>query len=186
VERVVHVRDEGDGLEREVRGALEGCDVVVMTGGVSMGHRDPVRGVVERVGAEVVFHGLPQRPGKPMLGAVVERGVMGARAVAVFGLPGNPVSAMVTARRIVVPVMAARAGMAGVREPVVAEIANGDGKSLELWWHRLARVGVDGRVELVDTRGSGDIVSCGRAEGFVEMAPGDAAARARFYAWDGV
>ena len=186
VERVVHVRDEGDGLEREVRGALEGCDVVVMTGGVSMGHRDPVRGVVERVGAEVVFHGLPQRPGKPMLGAVVERGVMGARAVAVFGLPGNPVSAMVTARRIVVPVMAARAGMAGVREPVVAEIANGDGKSLELWWHRLARVGVDGRVELVDTRGSGDIVSCGRAEGFVEMAPGDAGTRARFYAWDGV
>lgn len=183
VKRVVHVRDEGEALEREVRGALDDCDIVVMTGGVSMGHRDPVRGVVERVGAEVVFHGLPQRPGKPMLGAVVERG---ARGVVVFGLPGNPVSAMVTARRIVVPVMAARGGMMDVREPVVAEIANADGKSLELWWHRLARVGVDGRVELVDTRGSGDIVSCGRAEGFVEIAPGEAGSRARFYAWDGV
>ena len=183
VERVVHVRDEGEGLERAVRGALDDCDVIVMTGGVSMGHRDPVRGVVEGVGAEVVFHGLPQRPGKPMLGAVVARG---ARKVAVFGLPGNPVSAMVTARRVVVPVMAARAGMTEVREPMVAEIANGDGKALELWWHRLARVGGDGRVELVDTRGSGDIVSCGRAEGFVEVAPGNAGSRARFYAWDGV
>ena len=170
-------------MERAGRGALDDCDVVVRTGGGSMGHRDPVRGVVEGVGAEVVFHGLPQRPGKPMLGAVVARG---ARKVVLFGLPGNPVSAMVTARRIVVPVMAARAGMTEVREPVVAEIANADGKALELWWHRLARVRVDGRVELVDTRGSGDIVSCGRAEGFVEMAPGDAGSRARFYAWDGV
>src|SRR5690606_9171973 len=119
------------------------ADAVVIAGGVSMGHRDPVRGAVEALGAEIVFHGLPQRPGKPMLGAML-RG-SNARSVPVFGLPGNPVSSMVTALRIVVPVVSVCAGITRPAAAPSVALANADGASIELWWHRLVRIEADGR-----------------------------------------
>jgi molybdopterin molybdotransferase len=66
---VSHIRDDED-LGGALEHACQVADAVVLTGGVSMGHRDPVRAAVEQAGAEIIFHGLPQRPGKPMLGAV--------------------------------------------------------------------------------------------------------------------
>ncbi len=179
----VQVRDEAAGVARALRDALAKADAVVLSGGVSMGHRDPVRSAVEEAGGEVVFHGLPQRPGKPTLGAVVRRS--DGASVPVFGLPGNPISAMVTCTRMVVPVLAACAGAARWPEPVRVELANADGKTLDLWWHRLVRVNGDGRVALVDGRGSGDIAAGGRADGFIEVPPGAGTGEGLFpyYVW---
>lgn len=178
----VHVRDEGPGLAARLGRAVAEADAVVLTGGVSMGHRDPVRGAVEALGAEVVFHGLPQRPGKPMLGAIARRG---SAPAAVFGLPGNPVSAMVTCTRIVVPVLAGLAG--AVRRPGAPKVRveGWDGKALDLWHHRLVRLREDGAAELVDGRGSGDILAGGRSDGFIEVPPGASGGEAwfPFYAW---
>lgn len=170
-----HVRDEAESLAEAVRNELEGCDAVVLTGGVSMGHRDPVRGAVERAGGRIVFHGLPQRPGKPMLGALAD-------GKPIFGLPGNPVSALVTCRRIVLPVLAACAGIATMRVPRV-RLANPDGKTLNLWWHRLASLNDRGEAELAVWKGSGDIVGAGRAEGFLEVPPGEGEGEFEFFAW---
>lgn len=177
---VAHARDGGRELDSALRDAIARADAIVLTGGVSMGHRDPVRGAVERAGALIVFHGLPQRPGKPMLGAVVpgmcSPGMGATRmGVPVFGLPGNPISAMVTCRRIVLPVLAARAGVkhgSAVLMPWMVKIANPDGKTLDVWWHRPARLISAGEAELVEARGSGDIVAGGRSNGFVELPPG--------------
>ncbi len=167
----IHTRDDGDRLAAALRDAIAGADAVILTGGVSMGHRDPVRGAVEGVGADVVFHGLPQRPGKPMLGAVAGRSD-GSR-VPVFGLPGNPVSAMVTCTRIVIPVLAACAGPIRCPAPPRVILYNPDGKSLDLWWHRLVRLNGMGEAELVDARGSGDIIAAGCSDGFIEVKPTD-------------
>ena len=164
-----HVRDEGPGLGAALRGAVADADAVVLTGGVSMGHRDPVRGAVEAARAEVVFHGLPQKPGKPMLGAVVKRD---EATVPVLGLPGNPVSAMVTCTRIVVPVLAGAAGAARWPAAPTVRVVGWDGKAMDLWHHRLVRLREDGAVELVDGRGSGDIIAGGRSDGFIEVPPG--------------
>ncbi len=190
VASVHHVPDDPDLLRSVLQSSTDTCDAVVLTGGVSMGHRDPVREAVERVGGEVIFHGLPQRPGKPMLGGV-------ARGVPLFGLPGNPVSAMVTCVRIVVPVLAARAGCTS---PMTCADASGapwaprvalsapDDARLDLWWHRLVRLTRDGQAELLDARGSGDIAAGGRSDGFIEVPPrgwADDAADGRFsfYPW---
>lgn len=167
-----HVGDEEGELERVLRSVLEHAHAVVLTGGVSMGHRDPVRAAVEGVGAEIVFHGMPQRPGKPMLGAVLRR--KGRAAVPIFGLPGNPVSAIVTCTRVVLPVLAALAGVGGLPmccRPRWVPLANPDGKLLDMWWHRLVRINEAGAAELIDGRGSGDIIAAGRCEGFIELAP---------------
>lgn len=192
VVRVIRVGDDGQ-LDGVLKEACTEADAVVLTGGVSMGHRDPVRPSVERLGAEVVFHGLPQRPGKPMLGAVLRRASDArARSVPVFGLPGNPVSALVTCVRIVLPVLAACAGAKRTPFsciPRFVELSSPGGRTLDLWWHRLVRLapGPAGlpRAELVDGRGSGDIVAAGMSDGFVEVRPAGTAAAVPFYAWPG-
>ncbi len=63
-------------------------DVVFSTGGVSAGDFDHVKGVMDEMGMRVLFHGVAQRPGRPL-----KFGIMSQRPV--FGLPGNPVSTMV-------------------------------------------------------------------------------------------
>lgn len=182
---IMRAGDEDGALDAVLEAAIRHSDAVVLTGGVSMGHRDPVRAAVERCvgaagggGVEVVFHGLPQRPGKPMLGAVVRRdgGANAAGWVPVFGLPGNPISAMVACTRIVFPVLASLAGTAaGLGGPRLVRLANPDGKTLDLWWHRLVRINELDEAELIDGRGSGDIIAGGRSDGFIEVPPNTAA-----------
>ncbi len=190
VPSVSHIRDDGN-LGGALERACQVADAVVLTGGISMGHRDPVRAAVEQVGAEVVFHGLPQRPGKPMLGALVRRPAPHtAETLPIFGLPGNPVSALVTCVRIVLPVLAACAGAKRTPPeclPRLIEVRNPDGRTLDLWWHRLVRLVVDAnglpQAELIDGRGSGDIVAAGMSDGFVEVPPGFSNAILPYYTW---
>jgi molybdopterin molybdotransferase len=86
--------------------AARGCDVLLTLGGVSVGERDLVRGALERAGARLDFWRVAIRPGKPMT-----FGRWGTTAV--FGLPGNPVSALVTFEVFARPALRALAGLAG-------------------------------------------------------------------------
>ncbi len=165
-----HVRDESEQLEKTIRNAIARADALVLTAGVSMGHRDPTRAAIQAVGADIIFHGLPQRPGKPMLAAVALTD--SATRVPIFGLPGNPISAMVTCTRIVLPVLAACAGATRSTDPPRVALAYHDGKALDLWWHRLVRINDSGAPELIDGHGSGDIIAGGRSDGFIEAPPG--------------
>ena len=91
--------DEKESLREGLAAALSRHDVVILTGGVSRGRCDLVPPVLEELGARLVFHGVAQRPGKPMgVWQLVDGPV-------VFGLPGNPVSAMVGLRRHVLPAL---------------------------------------------------------------------------------
>jgi molybdopterin molybdotransferase len=165
-----------------------GADAAIITGGVSMGDHDHVPDVVRSLGAEVLFHKLPQRPGKPMLGAV-----LGGRPI--LALPGNPVSVMVTARRIVAPVLRRVAGFAPEPAPPVVTLTNPGGRTLDLWWHRPVRLPTsgaglhpagEGLASLVVSKGSGDIPAAAGSDGFVEIPPGaSGAGPCAFYAWCG-
>jgi molybdopterin molybdotransferase len=92
------------------RAALERgleADVLVTSGGVSVGPHDLVRGTLAELGAEEVFWRVAMRPGKPI--SFATRG-----ATLVFGLPGNPVSSLVGALLFVVPALRA---LQGARDP---------------------------------------------------------------------
>ena len=85
------IPDDSEALQRALR-ALElspRSDIVLSTGGVSVGPHDLVRAALEKVGARIVFHGIAMRPGKPILFAMLPNGRP------FFGLPGNPVAALV-------------------------------------------------------------------------------------------
>ena len=88
-------------------------DALILSGGVSMGQFDFVPAVLERLGVELVFHKIEQRPGRPMWFGVTRD------AKPVFALPGNPVSTLVCAARYVLPAFRASIGL----EPYRAEHA---------------------------------------------------------------
>ncbi|MGQ0457559.1 MAG: molybdopterin molybdotransferase MoeA [Hyphomicrobium sp.] len=81
----------------------ESADILVTIGGASVGDHDLVRPALEATGARLDFHKIAMRPGKPMFSG--SRPVAG-KTQRILGLPGNPVSAMVTARVFLVPLIA--------------------------------------------------------------------------------
>ena len=78
-----HIRDDAGALRERLRFHLETHDVLVLSGGVSMGRFDLVPEVLQELGVRAVFHKVAQRPGKPLWFGVAPSGAM------VFGLPGG-------------------------------------------------------------------------------------------------
>jgi len=161
---VDHAVDDRDQLRATIAAALNDSDALLLTGGVSMGDYDFVPAILAELGCDIVFHKLPIRPGKPVLGGI------GPQGQAVLGLPGNPVSVMTTARRLALPVLRHRAGFVPPDPPVATvTLVNPDDKQLALHWSRPVRLVGDGQAERIATRGSGDIISAARSDGFVEI-----------------
>jgi molybdopterin molybdotransferase len=93
------VPDDADALERALRAALGGSDLIVISAGSSVGARDETAGVVLRLGKPGIWcHGLAIKPGKPTL-------LADCGGVPVIGLPGNPRSALVVFRLIGIPLV---------------------------------------------------------------------------------
>lgn len=110
--RCEHVGDSAAATREAIARALA-ADVAVVCGGVSVGRHDHVRAAFAALGVERIFWGVALRPGKPTYFGVRPGGGL------VFGLPGNPVSAMVTFLLFVRPALLAMQG----REPLPRTIA---------------------------------------------------------------
>jgi molybdopterin molybdotransferase len=95
--------DDRDRLADTVRNGLT-SDLLLLTGGISKGDFDYVPEILQNCGVKLHFHGLAIKPGKPLLFGVAETGCH------VFGLPGNPVSAMVCFQEFVLPLLRRLAG----------------------------------------------------------------------------
>ena len=114
-------RDDPDAIHATLRSAVESADLLIASGGVSVGEHDHVRGVIERLGT-LDFWRIAVQPGKPL--AFGRIGV-----VPVVGLPGNPVSALVTFELFVRPMLRAMLGLAGDgRLRVSARVSEAIGK----------------------------------------------------------
>lgn len=95
--------DDPGVLQSAAAAALDRADLVVVTGGASVGEKDYARAMFTRSGLELIFSKVAIKPGKPVwLGR--------AQGRLVLGLPGNPTSAMVTARLFLAPLLAGLAG----------------------------------------------------------------------------
>ncbi|MBX3390049.1 MAG: molybdopterin molybdotransferase MoeA [Phycisphaeraceae bacterium] len=177
----VEVRHAPDDQARILASAselLSRSDALFLSGGVSMGHRDLVPAALAQLGATTVFHKVPQRPGKPILAAT------GPRDQLILGLPGNPVSVLVTAHRFAVPALEHIGGSATLRPVPSIAIESPDEQTIPLWWHRIVRVNEAGRGEFVENKGSGDLIASARSDGFVEIPPGTCGAGSwPFYLW---
>ena len=174
--------------ESELLGAIEILhaehDALILSGGVSMGHFDFVPAVLERLGARVVFHKIRQKPGLPMWFG------MSATNKPIFALPGNPVSALVCARRYVVPALQA-AAKATERAAEYAALTAAASAPMHLTYFLPVKIhwSSDGteRALPCPTNTSGDFVSLATTDGFVELPRGraehPAGTVARLYRW---
>jgi molybdopterin molybdotransferase len=103
VREVTRLRDDLAAMEATARDAVEQADILVVTGGASVGEKDFAKTMFEPLGLELLFSKVAIKPGKPVwLGRVRNR--------LVVGLPGNPTSAMVTARLLLAPFLAGISG----------------------------------------------------------------------------
>lgn len=167
-----HLPDDEERLVERIREHLTSYDVLVMSGGVSMGKFDLVPRALETCGVRQVFHRIAQRPGKPMWFGTAPSGA------AVFALPGNPVSTLVCLARYVVPALSAAMGATEHRALAGERIALGAPISFNVPLAGFIPV----RVETDDwgrpwamaqaTNGSGDFAALAGTDGFVELPPG--------------
>ena len=104
-----NAKDRLDELRTMISAGLE-ADALILSGGVSMGKYDLVEPVLREFGAEFVFDAVAIRPGKPVVFAICRGKPFEAQGKPVFGLPGNPVSTMVTFELFVQPAIDILAG----------------------------------------------------------------------------
>lgn len=110
-----HARDDEDELERAMRSALEKADVLLTSGGVSMGTRDLIKPLLEKM-ATIHFGRVSFKPGKPLTFATTAEGKLA------FGLPGFPVSSLITFEVFVRPVLLKMGGAARALRPRVEAV----------------------------------------------------------------
>ncbi|MGI8729800.1 MAG: molybdopterin molybdotransferase MoeA [Solirubrobacteraceae bacterium] len=110
----VRVGDDFDATVSVLRAALRDVDMLITSGGVSVGPHDHVRPALARLGFREVFAGVKLKPGRPTTFAVNDEGTL------VFALPGNPVSALMGFRLFVVPALDAMMGRERVVHPTMA------------------------------------------------------------------
>jgi len=110
-------RDTPEELEERIRAGL-GADLLVSSAGVSVGDHDHVRPVLEKLGCRLLFWGVRMKPGYPLAFGRFER----EGGPLVFGLPGNPVSAMVTFELFVRPLLLRLAGWRACFRPLLPAV----------------------------------------------------------------
>ena len=159
------VGDEAAALREALSAALAGADAVVTLGGVSVGEKDLVAGALGALGAQIRVHGVPMKPGKPFLFAL-----LGGKPV--LGLPGSPSACLVAFEVFARPALLRLAGAARIDRPrawlPLAERCEGrPGRARFLW----ASVEADGRVRPVG-RDAAQVRGPALAQALVRIAEG--------------
>lgn len=169
------VSDDLSRIESAMRAALERCDGLLVTGGVSMGEADLVKVALERIGAHLFFERVRIHPGKPLCFALLD-------GKPIFALPGNPVSVVVTFLVFVLPALQRMLGsrelpLLSLEATATEEIAHSPERRSYLpafvWFD-------EGRalVRRVPWEGSSDLVGFARANALCIVPEGVASVRA--------
>lgn len=173
------VRDDEAELERVLREAAATCDAIVTSGGVSMGDYDVVKAVLSRI-ADMRWMQIAIKPAKPFAFGLLEAG--DGRHVPVFGLPGNPVSSLVSFELLARPALRQMAGHREPQRPFVQAVAvdglsrRPDGKTH--YQRVFAEFAADGRVHVrtVGAQGSHQLAASSMANAIAELPDGDGVA----------
>lgn len=159
--------DELNTLRKRIERGLEE-DILVLSGGVSMGKYDLVEQALADLGAEFHFTGVAIRPGRPAVFAT-------CRDKLVFGLPGNPVSTMVTFELFVLPAIDLVSGTTPRPVPIfrgrLASPVREKGQLVHFLPARIEWQGPEARVTQLPWQGSGDVVALALANGFLVVGP---------------
>jgi len=177
------VRDNEQALEETLRTAAAECDAIVTSGGVSMGAYDVVKALLGRI-AQMTWMQIAIKPAKPFAFGLLSapRGSEVHREVPIFGLPGNPVSSLVSFELLARPALRKMMGHAPVQRPALLAVADQhflrktDGK---IHFQRVvAKSNSDGRIHVapVSQQGSHQLAASALANAVVVLPDGEGVA----------
>ncbi len=182
--QIFHLKDDRRVMIQEIGRILKNFDVVILSGGVSMGKFDYVPEVLVKLGVKVLFHKVRQKPGKPFWFGVKKNGP------AVFALPGNPASTLVCFYRYVLPQLKRSSGLnrmphefAVLSEDVRTSSSLTNFLPVTVDFHKDGQL----RAQPISSSGSGDYLALAKSDGFVELVEGQRHFAAKtsvpFYRW---
>ena len=171
------VPDDPEALKQAISQAIAAADVVLSSGGVSVGDYDYVDTILADLGAEIHIRSVAVQPGKPLTVATFPS--QSSRPTLYFGLPGNPVSALVSFWRFVQPALKKFAGFAPPCEPAFVQATTRhdlktNGKREVYLWGKLLLV--DGYYEFELAGGShssGNLINLAGTSGFAVVPLGE-------------
>ncbi len=98
-------KDDYKGIRAVIEMSLKDSDAIAVSGGTSVGTKDMIAGIINDIGKPgVIFHGVSLKPGKPMMGGIVE-------GIPIFGVPGHPAAVSVCFEIFIQPVLALLSGL---------------------------------------------------------------------------
>ncbi len=156
-----HLPDDARQLYDGFAKALDVADVILISGGVSKGVYDLIPDVLKELSVKNIFHGVSQRPGKPMWFGKKKRTL-------VFGLPGNPVSALTCTLRYVLPALKK---LSGHHELTIDDRTLGEAVDVNMPFTVFlpVKTNLNNEVIPVPNNGSGDFISLTESSGFIEL-----------------
>jgi molybdopterin molybdotransferase len=155
--RIIRCGDKLGELEKTIRAALKQCDLLLVTGGVSVGDYDFVPEAVKRNGLKTIFHKVRQKPAKPLLFAA-------GSGKHVFGLPGNPGSVITAFHTLVKPFLES---VCGLKVRSARGMTSGFSYTKKAGLTHLLKARIEaGRVVLLDQQESYKVSGFAQIEGF--------------------
>ncbi|OLP19274.1 molybdopterin molybdenumtransferase [Leptolyngbya sp. 'hensonii'] len=171
------IPDDPTILEQTIHQAVATADLVISSGGVSVGDYDYVEAILAKLGAEIAVRSVAMRPGKPLTVATLKSPTR-STPVLYFGLPGNPVSALVTFWRFVQPALLKRAGLARSWGPVFTQALTtqelrGDSKRETYLWGQIHATEQGYRFHPVEGgHNSGNLINLAQTNALAVLATG--------------
>lgn len=176
-----HLVDDIKVLKDEMEKILNNFDIIILSGGVSMGKFDYLPQVLNELNVEKIFHKITQKPGKPMWYGRFNNKY-------VFALPGNPVSSLICFYRYIKPFINKITGLGNNKEYVV--LGNDFNFKTALTCFQPVKINnIDGTLyaQTVDINTSGDYASLVKSDGFIELPKDESFFKkgyiANFYRW---
>jgi molybdopterin molybdotransferase len=176
----LHIADDPEALKEKITEALPAHDIIIFTGGISKGKYDYVAPVLSELLGKPHFHGIAQRPGKPM--AFWKK----PNSPLIFAHPGNPVSVMACAARYLIPSLIE---ILSGRSPTPQQLPATGGFHCPTHFTGLIPCRINnGRIQLVPASNSGNFLALSATDGIAQL-PGELTGKellnepASFYPW---
>ena len=166
---LLHIPDDPEITKEKLNYCIAKYDVILMTGGISMGKFDYIPKALDEIGVKTIFHKVSQRPGKPFWFGKHDNGGL------VFAFPGNPVATFMCLHRYFLPWLNASQGLRGKQAVYAVLRENFTFKpDLQYFLQVKLRFSDKGQIiaEAVEGNGSGDFANLADTDAFIELPKG--------------
>lgn len=162
--QMLHLPDDPAHSHRQLEALIAHNDIVILSGGISMGKRDFIPATLDALGLQCQFHGVRQKPGKPL-------GFWSHPQCAVFTLPGNPLATLTCLHHYLIPALYHALGQSTPPRPrqVTLDVAVKARDDLSIYLP--VSLQANNQASPQPTNNSGDLVRILQSDGYIELPP---------------